>query len=153
MWNFSARHSKLRQMIILHEPPPTAVQIQFWSFQAKKSRLYCLKSDLYVKKSLLWDNFNYSDQKVESICMNQKYPNANSGSELLKSSLKRLFAIGRIYLQLPLRQWGADNVYLLVLSSWKVNIAKNPIAVLWGCRYVRAGLFCKVDLIKTFWKF
>ena len=27
------------------------------------------------------------------------------------------------YLQLPLQQWGAGNVYLLVLSSWKVNIA------------------------------
>ena len=36
----------------------------------------------------------------------------------------------RMYLQLPLQQWGAGNVYLLVLSSWKVNIAENPIAVL-----------------------
>ena len=35
----------------------------------------------------------------------------------------------RTYLQLPLRQWGAGNVYLLALSSWKVNIAKNPIAL------------------------
>ena len=26
------------------------------------------------------------------------------------------------YLQLPLLQWGTGNVYLLVLSSWKVNI-------------------------------
>ena len=34
------------------------------------------------------------------------------------------------YLQLPLRQWGAGNVYLLVLSSWKVNIVENPIAVM-----------------------
>ena len=34
------------------------------------------------------------------------------------------------YLQIPLRQWGAGNVYLLVLSSWKVNIAENPIAVM-----------------------
>ena len=31
----------------------------------------------------------------------------------------------RTYLQLPLRQWGASNVYLLVLSSWKLNIAEN----------------------------
>ena len=38
--------------------------------------------------------------------------------------------IARMYLQLPLRQWGAGNVYLLVLSSWKVNIAENPIAVM-----------------------
>ena len=36
----------------------------------------------------------------------------------------------RTYLQLPLRQWGAYNVYLFVLSSWKVNIAENPIAVM-----------------------
>ena len=36
----------------------------------------------------------------------------------------------RLYLQLPLRQWGAGNVYFLVLFSWKVNIAKNPIAVM-----------------------
>ena len=36
----------------------------------------------------------------------------------------------RTYLQLPLQQWGAGNVYLLVLSSWKVNIAENPIAVM-----------------------
>ena len=34
------------------------------------------------------------------------------------------------YLQFPLWQWGASNVYLLVLSSWKVNIAENPIAVM-----------------------
>ena len=34
------------------------------------------------------------------------------------------------YLQLQLRQWGASNVYLLALSSWKVNIAKIPIALM-----------------------
>ena len=38
--------------------------------------------------------------------------------------------LARTYLQLQLRQWGAGNVYLLVLSSWKVNIAENPIAVM-----------------------
>ena len=38
--------------------------------------------------------------------------------------------IVQMYLQLPLRQWSAGNVYLLVLSSWKVNIAENPIAVM-----------------------
>ena len=36
----------------------------------------------------------------------------------------------RTYLQLLLQQWGAGNVYLLVLSSWKVNIAENLIAVM-----------------------
>jgi len=34
------------------------------------------------------------------------------------------------YLQLPLWQWGAGNVYLFVLSSWKVNFAENLIAVM-----------------------
>ena len=28
--------------------------------------------------------------------------------------------------------YGAGNIYLLVLSSWKVKIAENPIAVLMG---------------------
>ena len=36
----------------------------------------------------------------------------------------------RTHLQLPLRQRGAGNFYLLVLFSWKVNIAENPIAVM-----------------------
>ena len=36
----------------------------------------------------------------------------------------------RTYLQLPLRQWGDGNIYLLVLSSWKVNIYENPIALM-----------------------
>ena len=35
----------------------------------------------------------------------------------------------RTYLQLPFWQWGTGNIYLLVLSSWKVNIAENPIAI------------------------
>ena len=38
--------------------------------------------------------------------------------------------IAQTYLQLPLRQWGAGNVYLLVLSTWKENIAENLIAIL-----------------------
>ena len=51
-------------------------------------------------------------------------PNRNGQLLFYKS------AQARTYLQLPLRQWGAGNVYLLVLSSWKVNIAENPIAVM-----------------------
>ena len=43
---------------------------------------------------------------------------------------KQLTILARTHLQLPLRQWGASNIYLLVLSSWKVNIAENPIAVM-----------------------
>ena len=40
------------------------------------------------------------------------------------------YRYARTYLQLPLRQRGAGNVHLLVLSSWKVNIAETPIAVM-----------------------
>ena len=43
---------------------------------------------------------------------------------------KNCIEYARTYLQLPLRQWGAGNVYLLVLSSWKVNIAENHVAVM-----------------------
>ena len=49
-----------------------------------------------------------------------------------------------IYNAFLLRQWGACNVYPLVLSTWKVNIAKSPIAVSNGvidtfepCHFVR----------------
>ena len=44
--------------------------------------------------------------------------------------LKPLQVIAWRYLQLPLWQWGAGNVYLLVLSSWKVNIAKKTSGVM-----------------------
>ena len=40
------------------------------------------------------------------------------------------YELARMYLKLPLQQWGASNVYLLMLSSWKVNIAENPIGVM-----------------------
>ena len=49
---------------------------------------------------------------------------------LITSVDKTKGGLARTYLQLPLRQWGVGNVYLLVLSSWKVNIAENPIAVM-----------------------
>ena len=45
---------------------------------------------------------------------------------LLKILLSKPYP--RTYLQLPLQQWGAGNVF--VLSSWKVNIAENLIAVM-----------------------
>ena len=48
----------------------------------------------------------------------------------LEIVLKCVLVIARTYLQLPLRQWGAGNVYLFGLSSWKVNIAKKPIVVM-----------------------
>ena len=42
--------------------------------------------------------------------------------------LDHVIIYAQTYLQLPL--WGSGNVYLLLLSSWKVNIAKNSIAVM-----------------------
>ena len=43
----------------------------------------------------------------------------------IKVRTEVIFILARTYLQLQLQQWGAGNVYLLVLSS----IAENPIAV------------------------
>ena len=60
-------------------------------------------------------------------------------SAAIKDSIFHNFA--QTYLQLPLWQWVGGNFYLLVLSSWKVNIVENPIAVMGlytGCRYVQA---------------
>ena len=54
----------------------------------------------------------------------KNYKNSNESCTFVVCDL------ARTYLQLPLRQWGAGNVYLLVLFSWKVNIAENPIAVM-----------------------
>ena len=51
-------------------------------------------------------------------------------SDTFRNSDQKADDFARTYLQLPLRQWGASNVYLLVLSSCKVNIAENPIAVM-----------------------
>ena len=48
----------------------------------------------------------------------------------INSSASIGWNIALTYLQLPLRQWGAGNVYLLVFSSWKVKIAENLIAVM-----------------------
>ena len=48
----------------------------------------------------------------------------------------------RTYLQLPLWQWGAGNVYLIVLSSWKIIIAENPNAVM--------GLYIRLDRRKVY---
>ena len=45
-------------------------------------------------------------------------------------SSNTLASKAQTYLQLPLCQCGDGNVYLLVLSSWKLNIAENPIAVM-----------------------
>ena len=48
-------------------------------------------------------------------------------SHILPPAAKMTPGKARMYLQLPLRQWGARNVYLLVLSSWKLNFVQNPI--------------------------
>ena len=54
---------------------------------------------------------------------------SSNGEHLI---LKYLFWYDKawMYLKLLLQQWGAGNVYLLVLSSWKINIAENPIALM-----------------------
>ena len=75
-----------------------------------------------MKYELLFDHFGLTINRTPT-------------EPLYKSWLKSCgviapWVIAQTYLQLPLRQWGASDVYLLVLSSWKVNIAENPIAVM-----------------------
>ena len=71
----------------------------------------------------------------------KSFANSRLQTKIFKDRLNNLFEqwkvrpifeteYARTYLQLPLRQWGTGNVYPLVLSSWKVNIAENPIAVI-----------------------
>ena len=53
---------------------------------------------------------------------------ANLAFTLQNIRQKRPTLPERIYNSITAK--GADNVYLLVSSSWKVNIAENPIAVM-----------------------
>ena len=77
--------------------------------------------------------FSYQNTQILSNLEKKNYYHKRPGTT--QWSMKRhmsthfLFT-ARTYLQVPLRQWGASNVYLLVLSSWKVNITKNPNAAM-----------------------
>ena len=53
--------------------------------------------------------------------------------------------LAQMYLQLELQQWGANNVYLSVLFSWKVKIAENPIA---GITVTNLVNFCATPLFR-----
>ena len=49
------------------------------------------------------------------------------------------------YLQLPLQQWGAGNVYLLVLSSWKQKLLRfKTVNQKIGSIYLKLVLFQKL---------
>ena len=69
---------------------------------------------------------NFMVAKVEIICLDN---HSNDAPSNLVSNIN-LHDLARMNLQLPLPQWGASNIYLLVLFSWKVNIAENPIAAM-----------------------
>ena len=81
----------------------------------------------------IW-NFIFTACVACKIFKKDKYSTFDFDFEfLLNCKVVMLFPQGdyaRMYPQLPLRQWSAGNVYLLVLSSWKVNIAENPIAII-----------------------
>ena len=72
---------------------------------------------------------------------NVRYLGGHRGLEDLKgpvvSEVNKVTNKDQTYLQLPLQQWSGSNVYLLVLFSWKVHIAENPIAV--TGLYIRSG--------------
>jgi hypothetical protein len=68
-----------------------------------------------------------TDHLTKLLLQKKKISPKGHGKETLDFPIKDNV---RTYLQLPLLQWGACNVYLLVLSSLKVNIAENTIAVM-----------------------
>ena len=69
----------------------------------------------------------YNLYRLEAFCSQNKLWNV---SNLYTFYVSWPTDEARMYLQLPLWQWGAGNVYLLVSSSLKVNIDENPIAVM-----------------------
>ena len=54
----------------------------------------------------------------------------------------------RKYLQLTLRQWG--DVYLLVLSSWKVNIVTQPPKWIFRCVFLSGFLYVSLQKMIIF---
>ena len=76
---------------------------------------------------------NRATQYIACISLGMKHCSGQKGFQATLRTVAyawMFYYYARTYLQLPLWQWGAGNVYLLVLSSWKVNIAENPFAVM-----------------------
>ena len=86
-------------------------------------------------RQLNWLIFVYNCPDTEKWLWNSKCPtwSKNLGRSLMYYSTSMNFHIllsgdpALTYLQLPLWQWGAGNIYLLVLSSWKVTLLKTPL--------------------------
>ena len=73
-------------------------------------------------------NMDIVETEFNRISLNLKAQQKERGTDFLSTFM--LLMVVQTYLQLPLRQWDASNVYLLVLSSWKLNFAENHIAKL-----------------------
>ena len=80
---------------------------------------------------MLYHKRNYFDRPNESKFQGKQNEKQSDNWDIHIGCSKQFkWNLAQTYLHLPLRQWGASNVYLLVLSRWKVNIAENPIAVM-----------------------
>ena len=98
----------------------------------------CIWSDIQYSKSNI--AYNISRRDLQESCMHNFHLYSKCLQVIISQSLKwakresfwndRAFTMVwksnkskvQTYLQPQLQQWGAGNVYLLVLSNWKVNI-------------------------------
>ena len=89
---------------------------------------FCIMQRKRMKTRFVWSK--QASETASGKCHNDMKKSPNFIQNLYKMYFIFCWDIARTYLQLPLQQWVASNVYLLVLFSWKVNIAENPIGVM-----------------------
>ena len=94
--------------------------MQTWNcYHLKKNQKMSKQKQFQVRKSC-------KTHKSTLFCIE----NFEENIDMSRIHLAVLVLHAQTYLQLPLWQWGASSNYLLVFSSWKLNIAENPIAVM-----------------------
>ena len=134
------------------EPNMTLLLVQIVSIMIIKVLTYLIRNKLPKCVHIFYATFTFITRKSKLKCITMIMIQSGPAKVSYLAPLVSLLSSGRLltwpkvksyiitnsacrncartHLQLPLRQWGASNVYLLVLSSWKVNIAEIPIAVM-----------------------
>ena len=116
LWNIGILQYKQAKLPIhlQHNVPGTTRLHKVYVFNSRTTfPLLCLKEKYFWSKFIFFKDLRFQKIFIQHSAVVWELP---------------MFA--QTYLQLPLWQLGAGNVYLLVLSSWKVNFAENPIAIM-----------------------
>ena len=91
------------------------------------TKYFRLQLGLFFDSCKFWKTLNGNVYLLDLVKVKRKSSEVYSNI-LLMGSISRLFPLrnvgylmitAQMYLQLPLRQWGAGNVYILVLSGWR----------------------------------